>query len=465
MKSTIKILITSYLLLTICYLAKAQTNLVINGGHWVNGSNNITLNNTNFINNSTFHSGSGAVIVTGDGTAVQSQISGTSSTTFYNLEVNKSSNNASLGQNITVSNQLTLTSGKLAIGNSNLTMGNSATFSGISPTKYIQTNGTGTLIRQVGNTWVTFPIGRSTLNPARLKNVGVLDNFNVRVVDQILLNGTTGNAITQGVIPRTWFIAEETVGGSDVSMRLVWRPSQAGSGFDPATSQITHYTGGQWQDLGVPTNATDDNTYSSDHKYREATNITSFSPFGAKSNGSNLPVELLYFYGEQQNENVLLDWQTATEINNSHFDVEWSTDGLEFQKIGEVQGNGTTTDVHFYDFLHENPCRDVFIKRHYYRLRQVDLDGTYEYTNTIQVTFEQSNSSTIKIFPNPAAHYLNIESEDLIGETMQFFSINGQLIKEFQHQSLITNLPVTNLPSGTYFIKMGEQVKKVIIKK
>lgn len=60
---------------------------------------------------------------------------------------------------------------------------------------------------------------------------------------------------------------------------------------------------------------------------------------------------------------------------------------------------------------------------------------------------------------------MNIESEDLIGETLQLFSINGQLVKEFQHEATMTTLPITDLPSGTYFIKIGQQVKKLIIEK
>ena len=453
-------IITLYLILTTSYLTNAQTNLIINGGHWVNTDDNIILQNTNFLNNSTFQSGSATVIITGNGNDVQAQISGSSATTFFNLKVNKNANNASLGQNITVSNQLILTNGKIALGNFDLTMGSAATFSGISPVRYIQTNGTGTLIHQVGNNWTIFPVGHSTFNPARLKNEGVVDNFSIRVVDQILQNGLSGNAITQGVIPRTWFIEEENASGSDVSMRLIWRPSHAGTGFDPSTSQITHYTSGQWQDLGSPTNATDDNTYSSDHKYREATNITSFSPFGAKSNGSNLPVELLYFYGEQQNENVLLEWQTATEINNSHFDVEWSTNGIDFAKIGEVQGNETTTDVQFYDFLHKSPVTG----ENYYRLKQVDFDGKYEYTNILTIDFRFSTFD-IKIFPNPTTDYFNIEAPNIVGEIIQIFNIKGQVVKETNHSSSITNIPVTDLARGTYFVKIGKEVKKLIIVK
>ena len=445
-----------------------QNTFIISSGNVnVTNGSNIHLKNTKFQNNGAFDAGTGRVVIEGDAVTNLSTIGGSSPTTFYDLTINKSSNDATLGQNISISNQLTFTSGKFEIGNYNLTMGNSASFAGQNQDRYIVTGGTGSLVRQVGNSWTAFPVGNSKFNPARLKNAGVLDNFSIRVADQILQNGTSGSAVTQGVIPRTWFIEEATIGGSNVSMRLIWRPIHQGTGFDAANSQIAHYTGGAWQGQGSAAAATADNSYSSDHKYREATNITSFSPFGIQSNAS-LPVELLYFYAEKQGKNVRLDWQTATELNNSHFDVEWSTDGISFEKIGEVAGAGTTTEVQLYDFLHENPVNG----ENYYRLKQVDLptgqagfDEKHEYTNIIEITFDIARQMDISIYPNPAAHYLKIESEDLIGEMVQIFSVNGQLVKELQHQSPITNLPITNLPNGTYFVKMGKQVKKLIIQK
>ena len=155
-------------------------------------------------------------------------------------------------------------------------------------------------------------------------------------------------------------------------------------------------------------------------------------------------------------------------MNNSHFDVEWSTNGINFEKIGKVAGAGTTNDIQFYDFLHLSPI----LGQNYYRLRQVDLptgqagfDEKFEYTDVIQVSFDITRQMDISIYPNPASHYLKIESQDLIGEMVLIFSVNGQLIKEFQHQELITNLPITNLPSGTYFVKIGKQIKKLIIEK
>ena len=442
--------------------AIGQNTFVINNSTTVKvtNSSNIHLKNTKLENNGTFDSGNGTVVIEGDAASSSSTIGGANQTNFYNLTVNKSTNNAQLSQNISVNNQMTLTSGKLIISNHDLTMGNSASFSNINKDRYIQTDGTGFLIRQVGNTWVAFPVGNSTFNPARLKNDGTVDNFKIRVRDNFLQDGTSGSPITTNVIPRTWLIEEETIGGSDVSMRLIWRPlHHNNNGFNTNASEITHYTGGNWQDQAAGA-STADNSYSSDHRYREATNITSFSPFGVKS-GASLPVELLYFYGEREGENVRLDWQTATELNNSHFDVEWSTDGINFEKIGQVAGAGTTNDVQFYDFLHINPSNG----QNYYRLKQVDFDGKFEYTNIINIRFEQSNSPIVKIYPNPASYYLNIESENTVGEMLQVFSVNGQLILEANQSSPMMNLSIANFPSGTYFVKIGDQVKRLVIQK
>ena len=172
-------IIIAFLIFNSSFLIKvfAQTNLIISGGNWVNQNSNIVLKDAKFTNNSTFHAGSGMVIVTGDATTAQSEIGGTSQTTFHNVRINKSTNDASLGQNVTVSSLLLLTGGKLEISNYDLTIGNSGTVSGQNKDRYIKTNGTGFLIRQVGTTWTSFPVGKVTFNPARLKNDGTLDNF------------------------------------------------------------------------------------------------------------------------------------------------------------------------------------------------------------------------------------------------------------------------------------------------
>ncbi len=101
---------------------------------------------------------------------------------------------------------------------------------------------------------------------------------------------------------------------------------------------------------------------------------------------AQLPVELLYFYVEKATNGALLSWETATEINNDYFDVEWSTDGINFESIGQVQGAGTTTEVQSYEFLHDNPVNG----NNYYRLKQMDFDEVFEYSNIVLLNYQLS---------------------------------------------------------------------------
>jgi hypothetical protein len=291
-----------------------------------------------------------------------------------------------------------------------------------------------------------------------LNNAGTTDDFNVRVENAVYLDGTSGNAIITDVVNTTWHIDEATVNGSDVTATFQWNASDELTDFDRTQAFVSNYHTNQWNN-GTASAASGSNPYT----FTES-GITSFSPFIVASDATALPVELLYFYAEKEGNNVRLDWQTATEINNSHFDVEFSTNGIDFEKIGEVAGAGTTNEVQFYDFLHENPRRDVVLQRLYYRLKQVDFDKKYEYTNIISVEFEQSNPTVFKVYPNPTTDFINIETNQS-DKIVQIFNVNGQLVKTFYQNVSNQRIDITNLPAGTYFIKMASQVKKIIIVK
>ena len=178
---------------------------------------------------------------------------------------------------------------------------------------------------------------------------------------------------------------------------------------------------------------------------------------------SPLPVEWLSFTGKKVENNVLLQWQTVTEINNSHFDVEWSIDGISFEKIGEVAGAGTTNEAQNYEFLDQPNLRGLenFLGLNYYRLRQVDLpagqagfDGKYEYSKTINITIRQYSNPSIKIFPNPATDFLMIENAN--GQAT-IYNTTGQFVQQF----LITNsqftVNVSRLREGQYILKIQQE--------
>ena len=119
--------------------------------------------------------------------------------------------------------------------------------------------------------------------------------------------------------------------------------------------------------------------------------------------GTALPVELMNFEVSKVGHTAVLDWVTASETNNSYFAIERSVDGVEFEEIGTVSGNGTTSDASYYQFVDENPMSGI----NYYRLRQVDYDGSYEYSDIQWVEFVGTEGD-ITVYPNPFNSTLNV---------------------------------------------------------
>ncbi|QHT66707.1 hypothetical protein GXP67_08565 [Rhodocytophaga rosea] len=165
--------------------------------------------------------------------------------------------------------------------------------------------------------------------------------------------------------------------------------------------------------------------------------FTAFSFFALASINENinpLPVRLLYVKGKQVSKTVVLDWATASEINNDHFEVERSVDGKNFEYIGSVQGNGTVQTLHTYNFVDvQLPNATVL----YYRLRQVDTDGKYEFSEIVAVQITSTTSelaSRWSVYPNPLrGDELEIVAGDASFKTdevytFQLYHISGHLI-------------------------------------
>jgi hypothetical protein len=140
--------------------------------------------------------------------------------------------------------------------------------------------------------------------------------------------------------------------------------------------------------------------FSSD--YVITANITSFSSFYFAASLSTLPLDLLTFTGQLQNNNsVLLNWKTENEINTSHFVIERSADGIRFNGIGNVTANGrNNTGGSFSYAFTDNDAINQSSQRLYYRLKMVDIDGNLKYSNIISVLFPLITGK-LSIAPNP----------------------------------------------------------------
>lgn len=165
-----------------------------------------------------------------------------------------------------------------------------------------------------------------------------------------------------------------------------------------------------------------------------------------------LPVELLSFQVRKNGDNALLTWITETEINNDYFEVQHSIDGIEFRTIGTVEGMGNTNENTYYNFLHENPIRG----NNYYRLKQVDFDGTYHYTDIKMLHFD--NVYNFSIRPTISKHSVSLVSLETFDTNVdiEIIDANGQIIDRYQMPSgqQEQSMDIIHLASGHYFARV-----------
>ncbi|MFK7948743.1 MAG: T9SS type A sorting domain-containing protein [Saprospiraceae bacterium] len=160
-----------------------------------------------------------------------------------------------------------------------------------------------------------------------------------------------------------------------------------------------------------------------------------------------LPVELTFFKGEMTKEGTKLTWQTATEEINEGFEVQRSIDGKEWEVLDFVFGNGTTIEVQNYDYLDENPLEGTT----YYRLKQIDFDGQFEFSDIIEITQNENINDEITIYPTLVKDNLNIEGGS--GKILIYNNV-GQPIKVIEIYNDQTTLNLRSLPNGQYFLRL-----------
>ncbi|MBX9851495.1 MAG: T9SS type A sorting domain-containing protein [Cytophagaceae bacterium] len=188
------------------------------------------------------------------------------------------------------------------------------------------------------------------------------------------------------------------------------------------------------------------------------------SLFGAQQflNCNPLPVSLLAFTGEMVNETVFLNWITASEINNEKFIIERSTDLSDWRAIGAVSGSGNTASVSHYNFTDDAPSEGIV----YYRLQQIDFDGTYMYSNVVAV---ETNAHHVSISPNPFDEVFTIHT-NIKGEmNISIYDALGRLVYHVNSKSEngVVNVQ-PDLASGAYLVTVQSEAfleQQKIIKK
>jgi hypothetical protein len=135
-----------------------------------------------------------------------------------------------------------------------------------------------------------------------------------------------------------------------------------------------------------------------------ATGIESFSTWTAANASTPMPIILFSFEGKPVNDVVELSWVTAAEINNDYFTIERSSNGVDFEPIDFVEGSGTISHSKRYTLTDKQPLCGIS----YYRLKQTDFNGEYEYFKPISIFRDASSVADFRIYPNPSNGQFNI---------------------------------------------------------
>jgi Secretion system C-terminal sorting domain len=335
---------------------------------------------------------------------------------------------------------LEFASGKLAVSAASVfTVTDGAKITGYDATKYVfTTSGTGKLkINNIGASNITFPVGptASLYHPVTISNTGTTDDFSVGVSSSL---PTCLSTVPTESVTTTWDISEGVAGGSNCTIGLNYTGSAKGGIYNSSNAKIVHCNG----------TSVDYFNGSVSGSVASGGGFTTFSPFGISSGAAVLPVSFSDFNVTKQKNYSNLSFSTASETNNSHFNIERSADAINFENIGEIKGAGNSSSEISYTYTDEKPLPGI----NYYRIKQTDYDGQYSYTEIKSVSHK--GLSHVSVTPRTTEGRLDIATE-LADYTLAIYNISGQEVKRMVGMSQDQSISVETLNAGVYFVKIN----------
>ena len=259
----------------------------------------------------------------------------------------------------------------------------------------------------------------------------------------VLSGGTNGNAYIAGVVNRTWNINKSTAGAANATVTLQWNSGDELTGFTRNASYISHYTSGAWNN-GTQVAASGSDPYS-----LTRTGITGFSPFAVMSPAGVVPITLLDFTGKYRDKAIVLNWSTLTESNTRKFIIEKSIDAVTFRPLADIPAYGSSQVTRNYDYTDNAVLNNI----NYYRLKMIDVDGTWLYSKIISVFAPAVH--IVGVFPNPVKDQLFLRLRDgLSGSIIRIADAKGTTVRTLQLKAGTTNASINtkSLEAGAYSI-------------
>lgn len=342
------------------------------------------------------------------------------------------------------------TSGSIEIVNSDLTLTGSV--SGAGTNSYFRITGNSGLKRNLGSSAETFHVGFNPYTPIMITCPGCSgsETFEVSVTDKFYENPTTStNEVTDNVVTHTWKVVTNSAQRADV--QLQWNATDEGNNLG---SSVFH---GFWLE-GINNNWADSAgsllAKSGSDPYTTTRTVWQMNGtyhFGVGNSSSSLPVELNDFTATWHTvgESALLTWETASEHNNDRFEIERSTDGNVWSRVGILKGMGNTLFGSYYEWTDHLPEIVKSSSSIYYRLKQIDFDGSSSLfdVKSLKLNGETTKESSLKVYPNPVAgsHITTSEFGDY-----RIYTSEGKLLKTVYDTDRIY---VGELPKAVFFLE------------
>jgi hypothetical protein len=244
-----------------------------------------------------------------------------------------------------------------------------------------------------------------------------------------------------------WTIGVSGGSGYEYTPVINYTPHETGSIVNSNATTRLAYFNAQWLSL-APVSAANTQSVPQQAFTTSPINqpLSSTSAFTLTDSLNPLPVTLLKFTGARQGQHVLLQWITGSEENNSHFVVERSLDSRLFTAIGKVEGAGSKATPTTYQLT---DAAIPVVERLYYRLRQVDADGRFTFSEIVPIAFDREKRLNFSVYPNPCSGVLLVEGME--SGNLEIFDVAGMAVGHLQVTS--GRADVSALAPGMYFLR------------
>ncbi|MFT3933997.1 MAG: T9SS type A sorting domain-containing protein [Chitinophagaceae bacterium] len=422
--------------------AHAQNNKLIlqPGSNFVASGGNVVMNNTDVKTDGAFNSNGAVLLITGSNNTA---FSGATPLQASTLQLNTgAASTLTLSNTLKISNAFIFQNGRVDCNNNQLQLAGSAVLQGENETNRVIAPSGGFAIATATGVNNPFQFNAGNLG-AVLTSTTNLGNLSVTRFGKPATN--PGNASMHG-IQRTYLIQPQNNVALNATLRFYYLNAEL-NGDDPNTLTLWKSNDGiAWTKVGFDSRSTV-------NKYVEKTAIADFSYWTLTDLLNALPLTLISFSAKCATSYTQLQWQTGIESDMDHFDIERSTDGNSWTKIGEVPCSNSATGS-TYGFKDNAALPDAL-----YRLKIISLSATVSYSPVFKGGCADI-AMPFMVYPNPATAkaVAQVSVRDAANANLKVMNTAGQIVYSAQwklspgiNQHL---LPVTSLATGTYFIQL-----------